>query len=112
MESISYDFGCGEVAGNDSDSKIISDEGKLLREAEEVVDNLLLDFKVEDNHHCYSWVELIAGFSCFVETLRLDSSGSYVTVPKFSSLLPSNISEFSHLPDILLHLMKIKVGSI
>lgn len=59
----SFDFGCGEVAVYDSDSKIIGDEGKLLREAKEVVDNLLFSCNTEDDNLCYSRIVQIAGKS-------------------------------------------------
>lgn len=56
-------LGCGEVAVYDYESKIIEDEGKLLREVKETVDNLLLNCKVEDDHRCYSWIVQITGKS-------------------------------------------------
>jgi hypothetical protein len=55
------DFGYGEVNVSDSNSKVLSDKGKLLGEAKETVDNLVYTCKAEDDRHCYAWTVQISG---------------------------------------------------
>jgi hypothetical protein len=55
------DFGCGEVDVSDSNSKVLSDKGKLLCKAKETVDNLVYTCKAEDDRHCYARTVQISG---------------------------------------------------
>lgn len=72
-----FDFGCGEAAVYDSDSKIIEDEGKLLREAKEAVNNLLFSCNAEDDNLCYSGIVQIAGKSRRTSACALILLGLY-----------------------------------
>lgn len=48
-----YDVACGEVAKHDGEKKMIDDEGKLCREAKDIVDSLLKKLPFEMSKKLY-----------------------------------------------------------
>ncbi|KAI8882851.1 hypothetical protein K501DRAFT_139156, partial [Backusella circina FSU 941] len=68
------DVVCGEVAKNDEDSKVITDEGKLSRETKDAVDSILT--LVETTAQAFS--AQISGSTCLIATQQLTRNGLYV----------------------------------
>lgn len=83
------DVVCGEVAKNDEDSKVITDEGKLSRETKDAVDSILT--LVETTAQAFS--AQISGSTCLIATQQLIGNGLYVYHPAYSFSLPSCIEE-------------------
>ncbi|KAI8077409.1 hypothetical protein BDF21DRAFT_420965 [Thamnidium elegans] len=83
------DVVCGEVAKNDEDNKIITDEGKLSRETKDAVDSILT--LVETAAQAFS--TQISGSTCLIATQQLTGNGLYVYHPAYSFSLPSCIEE-------------------
>ncbi|KAL0084354.1 hypothetical protein J3Q64DRAFT_1822554 [Phycomyces blakesleeanus] len=83
------DVVCGEVAKNDEDSKVITDEGKLSRETKDAVDSILT--LVETTAQAFS--AQISGSTCLIATQQLIRNGLYVYHPAYSLSLPSCIEE-------------------
>lgn len=60
IDETQSNVGCCEASVSDREAKVLEDEGKLLREAKEVVDNLLFSTKAQDDLLCYSWMVQIS----------------------------------------------------
>lgn len=83
------DVVCGELARNDVDSKIITDQGKLIRESNDAVDSMLS--LVEKSAQAFSMQ--ISGSACLIATQQLIRNGFYVYHPAYSLSLPSFVEE-------------------
>ena len=53
------------LASHEGDSKIILDEGKLSREAKDILDNLVITIPVKKANISMGWSIQIGGCSCF-----------------------------------------------
>lgn len=100
---------CGEAACHTRDKKIIKDEGKLTREGKDIQD-LLVGMNCDGN---FPWLIQLIGHSMDFSTIHLSSPGLYVNIPRFSSSLPSTISELdTDVPTLLCNLLTFRVSVI
>ncbi|KAG2212585.1 hypothetical protein INT47_000561 [Mucor saturninus] len=94
----------GEVAKNDEDSKVITDEGKLCRETKDAVDSILT--LVETKAQAFS--TQISGSTCLIATQQLTRNGFYVYHPAYSFSLPSCIEELGSFKPIMQKLLSFQ----
>ncbi|KAG1442705.1 hypothetical protein G6F56_010958 [Rhizopus delemar] len=83
------DVVCEEVAKNDKDSKVITDEEKLSCKTKDAVDSILS--LVETTAQAFSIQ--IGGSTCLIATQPLTGNDLYVYYPAYSFSLPSCIEE-------------------
>ncbi|KAK4512007.1 uncharacterized protein ATC70_013249 [Mucor velutinosus] len=106
--NIDIDLCAAELARNDGDEKIIDDEGKLNREAKDILDNLVTIIPQSKSTVSSGWTFQIGGSSCFVSSIHLDANGLYVVVPQYQFVLPASLSELDLFPDILAKLLTFR----
>jgi hypothetical protein len=101
------DLDIGECAKRNSDSKSIHDEDKLLREAKDVLDGIILNTHAR-NYRLMSYSIQITGTHCSLSNIELAKNDLYGSKHRHSFNFPSSISDLSELYTTLGHLLQIK----
>jgi hypothetical protein len=103
------DLGAVEIARNDSKQKTITDEGKLVREGKDIVDNLIEIFPSNNNNMKYRvFLFQITCNTCIVSTLDLTSNELYASSSQINFVLPRKPDDLDELYNSLEFLLHIK----
>ncbi|KAL9541690.1 hypothetical protein MBANPS3_008974 [Mucor bainieri] len=98
-----YDIGVGECAIDSSDTKAVTDEGKLTREAKDSLDKVLR--AVKKNVNTKIWTLQTVGSACSISMLDIFDVGLYVANYKDAFRIPSTTTHFIENIDAILKLL-------
>ncbi|KAG2218428.1 hypothetical protein INT45_013172 [Circinella minor] len=106
-----YDLWAVEVAKDDSDPKVISDLGKLIREGKDNTDEIYTTLAYDGNEDDkMSWIIQVSGANCRFSSVHLARDGLYVILKRYMFNLPNSMKEFDKIAKDLMMLITFKVG--